>query len=132
MLLGRKGRGRSGIIVCLFCTDSNRAYTIVKSMNHTKFDALDGYRAGGLFSEAEGAALDYVTELTREKKVSPAHFDRLAQHHSEREICEIVYLAASEHLFNMTNLGLNINSDMLCDMAKKRRYEQAEERADGL
>lgn len=35
-------------------------------------------------------------------------------------ICEIVWLIASEHFYNITNLGLNIHSDMLCDIARKR------------
>jgi len=37
------------------------------------------------------------------------------------EICEIVWLVASEHLYNMTNIGLNIHSDMLCDITRKRK-----------
>src|SRR6266446_6972054 len=65
------------------------------------------------------AALDYVRELTKEKKVDPATFARTARHYSEREICEIVWLVASEHLYNMTNIGLNIHSDMLCDISTK-------------
>ena len=40
----------------------------------------------------------------------------LAQHYSEREICDIVWLVASEHLYNVTNIGLNIGSDGLCDV----------------
>jgi hypothetical protein len=36
-------------------------------------------------------------------------------------ICEIVWLVASEHLYNMANIGLNIHSDMLCDISRKRR-----------
>ena len=65
------------------------------------------------------AALDYVTELTKEKKVNPQTFARLAQYYSERQICEIVYLVASEHVYNMTNIGLNIHSDMLCKVPAK-------------
>jgi hypothetical protein len=38
-------------------------------------------------------------------------------------VCEIVWLVASEHVYNMTNIGLNIHSDMLCDLAAKRRIE---------
>jgi alkylhydroperoxidase family enzyme len=89
-------------------------------MNERKFDALSEYRTSPLFSEAERAALDYVTELTRDKSVRPETFDRVRQHYSERAICEIVWLVASEHFYNLTNLGLNIHSDMLCDIARKR------------
>jgi len=62
-----------------------------------------------------------VTELTRDKQVRPETFDRLRKHYSERAICEIVWLVASEHVYNISNIGLNIHSDMLCDISRKRR-----------
>lgn len=108
--------------VCLFCMDSIRALAIRASMNEAKFDALEEYGTSPLFTPAERAALDYVTQLTRDKKVDPSTFDRMAKCFSEREICEIVYLVASEHLYNMTDIGLNIRSDMICDIAKKNKH----------
>ena len=107
--------------VCLFCMDIGRSIVIQASMNEAKFDALENYRTSPLFTEAERAALDYATELTTTKKVDPDTFVRLARHWSEREICEIVWLVASEHVYNMTNIGLNIHSDMLCDISRKRK-----------
>ena len=44
----------------------------------------------------------------------------MARYYSERAICEIVWLVASEHVYNMTNIGLNIHSDMLCVLSKKK------------
>jgi len=108
------------INVCEFCMDIGRYFVVKSRMDEPKFDALPEYRTSPLFSEAERAALDYVTELTRDKAVRPETFERLRQHYSERAICEIVWLVASEHFYNMTNLGLNIHSDMLCDIARKR------------
>jgi len=108
------------INVCLFCMDIGRSFTIKASMDEAKFDALEQYRTSSLFSDAERAALDYVTALTRDKKVSPDSVSRMSRYYSEREICEIVWLVASEHLYNMTNIGLNIHSDMLCDISRKR------------
>ena len=105
--------------VCLFCIDIGRLFTIKASMNQAKFDALGQYSTSPLFSDAERGALDYVTELTREKKVDPEVFARMARYYSEREICEIVWLVASEHIYNMTNIGLNIHSDMLCEIGAK-------------
>jgi alkylhydroperoxidase family enzyme len=105
--------------ICRFCMDIGRSFVIQASMNEAKFDALDNYNSSNLFSEAERAALDYVTELTKNKTVDPETFDRMARHYSEREICEIVWLVASEHLYNLTNIGLNIHSDMLCDITRK-------------
>ncbi len=109
------------INICSFCMDIGRSFAIKEMMSEAKFDALDEYRTSALFTDAERAALDYVTELTKDKKVNPDTFARIARHYSEREICEIVWLAASEHLYNMTNIGLNIHSDMLCDISKKRK-----------
>ena len=105
--------------VCLFCIDIGRWMTIKSSMNEAKFDALEQYRTSPLFTDAERAALDYVTELTKDKKVSPETFAHMAGYYSDRAICEIVWLVASEHYYNMTNLGLNIHSDMLCDINRR-------------
>jgi len=107
------------INVCLFCIDIGRSFTIKASMNQAKFDALEQYRTSPLFSDAERAALDYVTELTKTKSMSSATFSQLRRYYSEREVCEIVWLVATEHVYNMTNIGLNIHSDLLCDLAKK-------------
>ncbi|HEX4120095.1 MAG TPA: carboxymuconolactone decarboxylase family protein [Verrucomicrobiae bacterium] len=107
------------INVCLFCMDIGRSFTIQASMNQAKFDALDQYRTSALFNDAERAALDYATELTKDKKVNPETFAQMSRYYSEREICEIVWLVASEHVYNMTNIGLNIHSDMLCNIRRK-------------
>src|SRR5499427_11169897 len=107
------------INICSFCMDIGRAFVIKASMNEDKFDALHQYRTSSLFSDTERAALDYVTELTTDKKVNPETFARLSRHYSARAICEIVWLVASEHLYNITNLGLNIHSDMLCDLSSQ-------------
>jgi len=112
------------INVCLFCIDIGRSFTIKASMNQAKFDALEQYRTSPLFTDAERALLDYVTELTKTKSVNPDTFSRMVRHYSERQICEIVWLVASEHLYNMTNIGLNVHSDMLCDLTRKTRADQ--------
>ncbi len=109
------------INVCEFCIDIGRAFAIKAQMNEAKFDALEDYKTSPLFTEAERAALDYVTELTRDKKVNPDTFKRMAGYYSERAICEIVWLVASEHFYNMTNIGMNIHSDMLCDISRKKK-----------
>jgi alkylhydroperoxidase family enzyme len=109
------------INMCFFCIDIGRWATIKASMSEAKFDALEQYSTSPLFTDAERAALDYVTELTKDKKVNPDTFARMSGHYSERAICEIVWLVASEHFYNMTNIGLNIHSDMLCDISRKKK-----------
>src|SRR3989442_4124259 len=93
------------INVCLFCIDIGRSFTIKGSMNQAKFDALEQYRTSPLFTDAERTLLDYVTALAKTKSVDPDTFSRMARHYSERQSCEIVWLVASEHLYNMTNIG---------------------------
>lgn len=107
--------------ICLFCIDIGRAFQIQSRMNEAKFDAMEVYATSPLYSDAERALLDYVTELTRDRSVNPETFVRLARFYSERHICEIVWLVASEHMYNISNIGLNIHSDMLCDLAKRRK-----------
>jgi alkylhydroperoxidase family enzyme len=102
------------INVCEFCIDISRWSAAQKSHSLAKLDALDAYQTSPLFSLAERAALDYATRLTRDKRVAPEVFHRLAEQFSDREICEIVWLVASEHVYNISNIGLNIHSDGLC------------------
>ena len=90
------------INVCTFCTDIGRWFVMKASMNEAKFDALEDYRISPLFNDAERAALDYVTELTRDKKSE----SRNVCPHGEvstpsRQICEIVWLVATEHVYNI-------------------------------
>jgi alkylhydroperoxidase family enzyme len=111
----------ASINTCHFCMDAARWYAMREFGDTKQLDALPDYRTSSLFTDAERAALDYATELTREKKVAPETFARLARHFSEREICDIVWLVASEHLYNLTNIGLNIGSDGLCELAARKR-----------
>ena len=114
--------------ICLFCVDIGRVFATESSMNVDKLDALDRYPDSPLFSVAERATLDYVTELTRDKKVQSSTFAGMSRFYSERAICEIVWLVASEHLYNLTNLGLNIHSDMLCEINRKKKEQPSSTR----
>jgi alkylhydroperoxidase family enzyme len=105
------------INTCTWCMDAGRWYAINKEPhNLPKLEALDEYRTSSLFSDNERAALDFATELTEQKHVSPETFAQLSRHYSEREICEIVWLVSSNHLFNINNLGLGIGSDGFCEL----------------
>jgi len=109
------------INMCMFCMDAARWFALKESAeNRARFDALPDYRASPLFTEAEKAALDYASELTRNQTVSPATFARLQKSFNEREFCEIVWLVASEHIYNLTNRGLGIGSEGLCELGPER------------
>lgn len=110
--------------MCMFCMDAARWWVMTKEPGGlARLDALPQYPTSQLFTDAQRAALDYATELTRDKKVEPATFARLARHYSEREICDIVWLVASEHLNNMTNIGLGIGSDGFCELAQQTGHK---------
>lgn len=104
------------INTCSFCVDIGRFFAMKEHVAEEKIAALERYRESPLFSERERAALDYVTELTRDKKISTGAIGRLKANFSDREICEIAWLVAGEHVYNMINIGLNIHSDSLCSV----------------
>lgn len=101
--------------VCAYCIDANRWAAIKKSAaNEAKFDALEDYERSPLFTDAERAALDFVTEVTNDKEVGADTFAALQRHYDERQMCEIAWLVASEHLYNINNIALGIGSDGYC------------------
>jgi len=114
MLVRQEVSSLNGCAACLYI---GRWFILRKSADSAaRLDALPEYRTSPLFGDAERAALDFVAELTTDKRVAPETFARLAGHYSEREICDIVWLVASETQSNVANLGLNIGSDGLCEL----------------
>ena len=110
----------ASVNACLFCMDISRFFAMKKSPEDlSRIDALAQYGTSLLFTDAERAALDYATEVTSTKHVEAQTFARLAEHYGERQICEIVWLVASEHLYNMTNHAMNIGSDGLCAVPER-------------
>lgn len=111
---------------CAFCMDSSRWYVLRRSPEDlARLDALPEYRTSPLFSEAERAALDFAREVTLDKRVDPGTFARLSRLFSEREICDLVWLVASEHLYNLSNISLNIGSDGFCQVPVKPKARRA-------
>jgi len=107
---------------CTWCMDAGRWYALEKAPDGVeKLDAVHEYQTSPLFTDKERAALDFATELTEHKHVSPDTFAALSRHYSEREICELVWVVATNHLFNLNNLGLNIRSDGLCELSAGAR-----------
>jgi alkylhydroperoxidase family enzyme len=101
--------------MCVYCMDDRWSAINKAGVDAAKLDALTDYRTSPLFSDSERAALAFATELTEDRHVSPDTFAELARRYSEREICDIVFLVASEHLYNVNNVGLNIGSAGMCE-----------------
>lgn len=105
---------------CTFCVDIAKAGALYQHLTLEKVEALPSYRTSPLFDERERAALAYVEEATRHKRVSDATFTELRRHFNEREIVEITWLNALENYYNLLNLPLGIEADGLCAIAQRR------------
>ncbi len=103
---------------CAFCLDLSRAMALRERLPEEKFEALGQYRTNPLFSDRERAALGYVEEATRHRKVSDTAFEALRSHFSEREIVEITWVNAVENYYNLINLPLGIESDGFCALVR--------------
>ena len=122
----------ASVNTCLWCMDAARWFALKGSKeNLARLDALPEYRTSPLFSDADRAALDYATQLTSTRGVEPETFARLQRHYSEREICDIVWLVASEHIYNMTNVGLGIGSEGLCELSVQRAKKGSKSSSNG-
>jgi alkylhydroperoxidase family enzyme len=105
---------------CTFCQDIKRAVAIRERLGTAKFDALDAWRASGAFSPRERAALAFVEEATRGKRVSDATFAEAQRWFDERELAELALLNAIENFYNAMNLALGIDrSDGLEALARE-------------
>jgi AhpD family alkylhydroperoxidase len=105
---------------CSFCVDIARTQAVMDGLGLEKFQALPEWRASPLFDERERAALAYVEEATRERRVSDETFERVRKHYAERQLVELTILCAIENYFNLLNLPLGIEEDGLCAMAERR------------
>jgi len=103
---------------CGFCMDIARAMAVREHIGMEKFNALSDYRTSSLFSPRERAAMAYVEEATRHKRVADATFAELRKHFDEREIVEITFVTAIENFYNIFNIALEIESDGLCAIAQ--------------
>ncbi|PCJ56996.1 MAG: hypothetical protein COA73_11245 [Candidatus Hydrogenedentota bacterium] len=99
---------------CKFCVDIAKATALRGRLGIDRIGALDNFESSSLFTEREKAALAYVEETTRNKKVIDSTFNRLKKHFTDVEIAEITLLNAIENFYNLINLPLEIESDGLC------------------
>jgi len=102
---------------CAFCHDFRQTLGIKRRLGTAKFTALCNYRTSELFSERERAALQYVEEATKDRKVSEATFSRLKQYFTDTEIIELTWINAAENYYNSLMIPLGIESDQLRELA---------------
>jgi hypothetical protein len=59
--------------------------------------------------------------------VRPETFERLKAFYSERQVCELAWVVATEHVYNISNHGLNIGSDGFCELREQQGKERGRE-----
>jgi len=111
---------------CSFCVDIGRAVATYQGLTFEKIDAVHEWRTSPLFTPAERAALAYVEEATRDKRVSDETFANLRAHFDEKQIVAITWMNAIENFFNLLNGPLGIESDGLCAIAEHRTSRGAQ------
>jgi AhpD family alkylhydroperoxidase len=105
---------------CSFCVDIGRALATYRELALEKLDAVADWRRSPLFAPRERAALAYVEEATRNRRVSDETFAALRTHFDDRQIVAITWLNAVENYFNLLNGPLGLESDGLCAIAEER------------
>ena len=110
----------SGMNGCTFCGDIGRAMATYRGLTLEKVDAVQSWRTSDLFSPAERAALAFVEEASRDRRVSDETFAALRAHFDDQQIVAITWLNAVENYFNLINGPLGIESDGLCAIAERR------------
>ncbi len=105
---------------CTFCMDIGKAFAIKGFGNSRKFYELEDFEDSPLYTEAEKAALRFATELTVNHKIPDDVYSAAARHFSDRELVEITWVVGSEHVYNITNIAFNIESDNLCALPERK------------
>ena len=113
---------------CSFCVDIGRAVATYQGLTFEKIDAVHEWRTSPLFTPAERAALAYVEEATRDKRVSDETWANLRAHFDEKQIVAITWMNAVENFFNLLNGPLGIESDGLCTIAEHRTSRSAQKK----
>jgi hypothetical protein len=90
-------------------------------MNATKFDPLEHYEINPQFSDSECAALDYVSELTKSKKVDQIHLRVSMRISMSARFTRSFGSSPVSTCCNLTNIDLNIGWDGLCRIEPRPR-----------
>ena len=114
----------AGLNGCAFCLDLGRSMALGDDGLIAKLDDVDNFRSNPAFTERERAALAYVEEATRTRRVGDATFATLRQHFDEREIVALTWLNAVENYFNLQAVPLGIGADGMCAIVERRTAGQ--------
>ena len=72
-------------------------------------EALKDWRASGMFSDSERAALAYVDAMIAGPDVPDAMFEAVRKHHNEREVVELTVLVGTYLMHNRVFTALKVD-----------------------
>src|SRR3989454_3175981 len=99
---------------CSFCVDLARSMAIREHLGMEKFDAILEYQTNPLFSDRERAALAYVEEATRHRRLSPATPAAPPEHLHQWGDAEDLRLEPVEEQYNLNRIPLEDRFVRLC------------------
>lgn len=107
---------------CAFCNDLSLAQAIQKKLGTEKFAALgeNTDEKTKAFTEKERSVIRFLKEYAENRKVTEDTFEGLRQNFNETEIIEILAMNAFEQYFNAFGVPLEIESDNLQSLARKK------------
>jgi len=100
---------------CTFCADIQLAEAAKQRIGRERFHELLEFERSGNFTPAEKAALGYAQAVNSSLHIPDEVWRALAEHFSERERIDIVWVCAIERYFNSIALPLRVGSDRLAD-----------------
>lgn len=100
---------------CTFCADLQMAEAAMAEVGRERFRELSSFEDSASFTPREKAALHYTKALAESLHIPDTVWSQLAEHFSERERLDIVWVCAVERYFNSMALPLRIGSDHLAE-----------------
>lgn len=100
---------------CRFCVDLNSLTLSRRAGSMRKVEALENWRDGDAFDEAERAALEFAETVTiTDRRVSDELMARLRRHFDDDAIVELTGLIAFQNLSSKFNSALDVPAQGFC------------------
>jgi AhpD family alkylhydroperoxidase len=87
------------------------SHALKAGVTKAEIEALDDWRSGQLFSDAERAALDWTDAMTRDIEVPDALHAEIRRYFNDRQIVEITVLAGAYNMHTRVARALKIDAE---------------------
>ena len=106
---------------CSFCFDAHRAAFMLEKPDPAALQAATRPLDDPALDPQTRAVLAYADEVVHQGQVSDPVFAELAAHLSERQVVEVVWVAAFVTYLNLLSRPLRIQSDGFCAIVEARQ-----------